>query len=74
TVQGADESLSQYLRARQVYDWHDIAFDHQYADLLDNDSEGHVVIDYTRFHDIEPEETGDEEGSELATPERARVH
>lgn len=71
TVQGADESLSQYLRARQVYDWHDIAFGYQYADLLDNDSDGHVVLDYTRFHDIEPEEGDDAatDGGGIATPE-----
>lgn len=56
TVRGADESISQLMRARHDYDWRDVAFDHQFVDLLDNDWAGHIVLNYTRFHDIEPEE------------------
>lgn len=79
TIRGSDESLSQDMRARQIYDWRDIAFGHQFVDLLDNDAAGHVVLDYTRFHDIEPEEVDDHgqtdaELARLAPPrEAARV-
>ncbi len=57
TVRGTDESVSQELRARHTYGWQQIVFDHQFVDLLENDEEGRVVLNYGRFHDVEPEES-----------------
>ncbi len=55
SVRGNDEIVAQQLRARHSYTWSDIAFDHQFVDLLANNPGGDVVLDYTRFHSIEPE-------------------
>jgi hypothetical protein len=54
-VRGNDETVAQQLRSRHTYNWTDIAFDHQFVDLLANNTAGDVVLDYTRFHEIEPE-------------------
>jgi inward rectifier potassium channel len=64
SMRGADESVAQDLRARHMYRWTDIAFDHQFVDLLTNDEEGHIVLDYGLFHDIEPQEVVD--GDDMA--------
>jgi inward rectifier potassium channel len=55
SMRGTDEIVAQQLVARHTYGWSDIAFDHQFVDLLANNAEGAVVLDYTRFHMIEPE-------------------
>ncbi len=59
TVRGTDEVVAQVLRARQTYSWQDIVFGHQFVDLLENNADGNVVLDYTLFHDIEPEDLSD---------------
>ncbi len=56
TVKGTDESVAQELRARHTYNLDAIAFDHQFVDVITNDENGNVVVDYTLFHDIVPEE------------------
>jgi len=56
SVRGNDESVSQELRSRHTYKLDDIAFDHQFVDVITNDEDGNVVVDYRVFHDITPEE------------------
>jgi len=53
-IRGADEQIAQDLRARHVYNWTDIIFEHRFVDILENNEHGDLVLDYTRFHEIEP--------------------
>ena len=54
---GVDEVLSQTVYARYTYDTADIRWGHRFADILSADASGgeeRVMVDMTRFHDIEP--------------------
>ena len=54
---GVDEVLSQTVYARHTYDAADIRWGYRFADVLSADSSGgeeRVVVDMTRFHDVEP--------------------
>jgi len=54
---GVDEVLSQTVYARHAYEAADIKWGYRFADVLVADGTGgdeRVIIDYTRFDDIEP--------------------
>ncbi|HVM79493.1 MAG TPA: ion channel [Stellaceae bacterium] len=53
TLTGTDESLSQTILARHVYDAADILWGRRFADVLSRTDGGLRVIDYRRFHDTE---------------------
>ena len=55
-LSGIDDSSAQHLYARQLYSAHDIRWKHRYVDISSISSTGRLVIDYSVFHDVEPEE------------------
>ena len=56
TITGNDETSAQIIRARQLYSWADIAWNHQYRDILEAGGEGPVALNYHYFHDVIPTE------------------
>lgn len=54
-VGGLDDSSAQQLYARRVYSWHDIRWRHRYRDITSVSPQGRFLLDYTKFHDVEPE-------------------
>ncbi len=54
-VAGVDETFAQRIHARHAYRPEDIVWNRQLADILTVGADGHRVIDYTRFHSLEPE-------------------
>src|SRR5580658_10391917 len=55
-VGGLDDASAQQLYARRVYSSHDIRWQHRYRDIASVSAQGRFVLDYTKFHDTEPEE------------------
>jgi inward rectifier potassium channel len=53
---GVDDSSAQRLAARKVYSAEDIRWQYRYVDITGESPEGRLLIDYTKFHDISPEE------------------
>lgn len=56
TVAGVDDNSTQELNARQTYEHHEIRWQHGYVDITSLSVDGRLVLDYTRFHDVVPEE------------------
>jgi inward rectifier potassium channel len=54
SVSGLDEHFGQTIHARHAYDPQDLAFGMRFADILLEDERGDAVIDYRRFHEVEP--------------------
>ncbi len=54
SVSGIDEHLGQTVHARHAYGPADLVFGQRLADILDVQPDGSAVIDYRRFHDVEP--------------------
>ena len=57
TFTGLDETSGQPMHARQGYPHDVVKWGHQFVDILANDAQGRTHIDYTRFHDTQPEQT-----------------
>jgi len=55
TITGQDENSGQTMHARQLYAAAEIRWGGRYADILEQDAEGKLRINYLRFHDIEPD-------------------
>jgi inward rectifier potassium channel len=55
-VSGVDDSSLQHLYARALYAHQDIRWKHRYRDITSISTEGRLLIDYTVFHDVTPEE------------------
>jgi len=55
-VGGIDESSTQQLYARHVYSWRDIRWRHRYVDITSISVQGRFLLDYTKFHDVVPDE------------------
>ena len=53
---GVDDNSAQRLYARQIYSHDDVRWQHRYVDITSFSVEGRLVLDYTRFHDVTPEE------------------
>jgi inward rectifier potassium channel len=51
-----DENAVQELRARRHYDASQIRWGYRYVDILTADARGGVALDYSKFHDIFPED------------------
>jgi inward rectifier potassium channel len=64
-VTGIDEIYNQTVYARHRYDSEDVRFGHDFVGILSLTPDGRRVIDYTHFHDTEPEDP-DEQGRESA--------
>ncbi len=56
-VSGVDDSSAQRLYARQIYSREDIRWQHRYQDITSLSAKGRLLLDYTKFHDVVPEET-----------------
>ena len=55
-LSGVDDNSAQHLYARQIYSHGDIRWNHRYRDITSTSDEGRLLIDYTLFHEVEPEE------------------
>jgi inward rectifier potassium channel len=55
-VDGVDDSSAQRLYSRQIYSRHDIRWGHRYRDITSLSEQGRLLLDYTKFHDIVPDE------------------
>jgi inward rectifier potassium channel len=55
-VGGVDDSSAQRLYARQLYSHHDIKWKYRYRDITSTSAAGRLLIDYSVFHDVVPEE------------------
>ena len=55
TVAGIDDNSTQQLNARQTYAHADIRWRHNYVDITKLSTEGRLLLDYTKFHDVVPE-------------------
>ena len=55
-VSGVDDSSAQHLYARQLYSHHDIKWKHRYRDITSVSPVGRLLIDYSKFHEILPED------------------
>ena len=51
---GVDEVLSQTVYARHTYDAKDVRWGYRFADILEAATDERLVVDLTRFHEIEP--------------------
>ncbi len=54
TVTGIDETTSQTIHARTSYLAHEIYWDRRFVDVFTQTEDGHLAIDYRRFHDTGP--------------------
>ncbi len=52
---GIDDNSAQRLYARHIYSHQDIRWQHRYTDITTISREGRLLLDYTKFHDVEPE-------------------
>ena len=55
-VGGVDDSSAQRLQARKLYFHRAILWRHHYRDMASVSPEGRLVIDYSKFHEVVPEE------------------
>jgi inward rectifier potassium channel len=56
-VGGVDDGSAQRLFARQLYSHNDIRWRHRYQDITGTSPYGRLTIDYSKFHEIVPEQT-----------------
>ncbi len=55
-LSGVDDSSAQHLYARRIYSHRDIRWNHRYRDMTSTSADGRLLLDYSLFHDILPEE------------------
>jgi len=61
-ISGTDDTLNDFVHARQTYAAEHIFYGHHFADIMSDKMDGNVrVLDYSKFHDIYPD--GSREGS-----------
>ena len=53
-ISGHDETSGQTVQARETYLVDEIRWDHRYVDVLSTTADGVTMLDYSRFHDVEP--------------------
>jgi inward rectifier potassium channel len=54
SVSGTDENTGQTLMARSEYSGADIRWNATFHDILEEAPDGTILVDYSKFHDIEP--------------------
>jgi inward rectifier potassium channel len=70
-ISGTDDTLNDFVHARQTYAAEHIYFNHHFADIMSDKMEGNVrILDYSKFHDIYPDgsDGGSMPGAALAHP------
>jgi inward rectifier potassium channel len=55
-ISGIDDSSAQNLHARKLYAHDAIRWNHRFRDITSTSPQGRLVIDYSKFHDVEPED------------------
>ena len=50
TISGIDDTLSQTMVSRYIYDFQDIVWGADFKDVLLKDIEGNLYFDYKNFH------------------------
>jgi len=55
SLTGLDETLGQTIHARHIYLVEDIEYDMRLTDIMSLGKDGLPVLDFNRFHDLEPE-------------------
>ena len=55
-LSGVDDNSAQHLYARHIYPNRDIRWNHRYRDITSYSDDGRLLIDYSVFHDVLPEE------------------
>lgn len=53
-IGGTDPAFAQKIHARHIYRTHDIKWNHRLLDILSTQPDGGRIVDYRRFHDVEP--------------------
>jgi inward rectifier potassium channel len=56
SISGLDDSSAQQLNARRNYAQEHIRWGHRYVDIASNAEDGTLLLDYSKFHDVTPEE------------------
>lgn len=51
---GYDSSVGQTIHSSNLYEPDEVLFDHRYRDATYIDDQGRTVLDYGKFHDVEP--------------------
>ncbi|MEQ1568074.1 MAG: ion channel [Myxococcota bacterium] len=54
TLTGLDDTTGQTIHGQRVYEVDAIRFGHRFADVLSTAPDGSLVLDVSRFHDVEP--------------------
>jgi inward rectifier potassium channel len=54
SVSGTDENTGQTMMARSEYSGDDIRWNSTFHDILEEAPDGTIMVDYSKFHDIEP--------------------
>jgi inward rectifier potassium channel len=55
-LSGVDDNSAQHLHGRQIYSHKDIRWNHSYRDITSHSDEGRLLIDYSLFHEVTPDE------------------
>ena len=53
TLTGVDDSSGLNLHARHSYDATQVKWHHRFTDIISETEDGHVLIDYSKLHDVE---------------------
>jgi inward rectifier potassium channel len=56
TLTGYDATYAQTTHARHIYYPEDVHFGHRLVDVIGRTDDGRVLLDYTHFHDVTPED------------------
>jgi inward rectifier potassium channel len=57
TLTGLDETVSQTIHARHSFVASEVLWDMRFVDIISRTPDGKRVIDYTRFHEVQPVES-----------------
>ncbi len=68
-LSGTDETSAHTLHARYAYSLDDIVVRARYVDVIQTEPDGSRIIDYSRFHDVEPQRLASRHPSDPAPPE-----
>ncbi|MGB3492015.1 MAG: ion channel [Elainellaceae cyanobacterium] len=58
TLTGLDETFAQTIHARHSYTPDEILWDRHLVDIMFQTIDGHLAIDYSRFHHVQPNDLG----------------
>lgn len=70
-ISGTDDTLNDFVHARQSYSAEHIYFNHHFADIMSDKVDGDLrILDFSKFHDIHPDGStgGTMPGAALAHP------